>query len=509
MRKIILAAFAVSMLCFGFSKTVAASVIGTNVVGLGGLGVAQDGFNATRDLSNGLDWLDWSFTTDRSYNYVTDNLLGSGQILDGWRYANSTDFSNLGISAEIPTSHFDNFGGIPAPQQLVDLAFLLGITSPDVGDDRSIAIFDNLPEESREGVRLGGITLFHGGDSIFDVPLSTGTINFFQDVTKDFSIIQLGSALVRENGVSPVPEPTTLIIYALGLVGMGAMRRRRFKAIWVLTFKIMLGPLFFVIVSSTTNAGPIGFSIISQEQSSQSETRLYRIDLATGVSSDLGNMSFDDAEGMAFLDDQLFAIGGTVDEFWNVTSPSGLFVGNTGSRDGADAGLAYDRTTSKLYNLNAGPSDSTLYEINPLTGAATLVGIGAFSADGFAIDGNGNAFAINAGGQNRLYSVNLITGSMAIVGSLGTGPTNKESGLSFDVDDVLWGISDAGEIFTIDTLTGLLSLHAQATIGGVPFSGFESLAILIAETPIPEPSTIAIFVFGLAGLGVMRRRRTT
>ncbi len=60
---------------------------------------------------------------------------------------------------------------------------------------------------------------------------------------------------------------------------------------------IVAATFVFGPVTSTSHASLVGFSIISQQQSGQAETRLYSIDLMTGVTNDLGIIGFDDAEG--------------------------------------------------------------------------------------------------------------------------------------------------------------------------------------------------------------------
>ncbi len=57
-----------------------------------------------------------------------------------------------------------------------------------------------------------------------------------------------------------------------------------------------------------------------------------------------------------------------------------------------------------------------------------------------------------------------------------------------------------GQLFTIDPLT------AAASLIGV--NGISNLDIAFSPSVVPEPSTLALFVIGLAGLGFSMRRRT-
>ncbi|MCH8236467.1 MAG: S8 family serine peptidase, partial [Chloroflexi bacterium] len=140
--------------------------------------------------------------------------------------------------------------------------------------------------------------------------------------------------------------------------------------------------------------GPYAFSI-----QSNGDDQLYRIDLTTGSTQSMGAaMGLNDAEGLTMMPNgTLLAIGGSVDELWNVTSPPGSFIGATGSRTGSDAGLDYSEAGSALYNLNAGLGASSLYRVNPNNGAIALIGNSTISADNIAIDKNANAYAIDGG----------------------------------------------------------------------------------------------------------------
>ncbi|THB80968.1 MAG: hypothetical protein D3926_04570, partial [Desulfobacteraceae bacterium] len=218
--------------------------------------------------------------------------------------------------------------------------------------------------------------------------------------------------------------------------------------------------------------GPFAFSI-----QSNGDDRLYRINLHTGFATPLGDpMGFGDAEGLAYgPGDTLYAVGGYIDQLWNVTSPPGALIGSTGSRDGADAGLDY--YNGHLYNVNSTGPASTLYRINPDTGVANHVGTGNYFLDGLAIRSDGVTFATDFIHTDSLYQINLNTGSAALVGSLGIGDVNDMSGLAF-IGSTLYAITSAGHLYTIDTTTGGATFVADITIDGfAPAGGWEGLAI--------------------------------
>jgi hypothetical protein len=239
----------------------------------------------------------------------------------------------------------------------------------------------------------------------------------------------------------------------------------------VLTIAAVSGLL--VILGSVSFSAPYGYSVRSNV-----DDHLHRIDLPTGVATDLGAVGFTDAEGIASDGVTLWAIGGTVNELWDITTPPGFKIGDTGTRERVDAGLAYDSTTGKLYNLQGDNGGSTLYEINPTTGAATQIGTDTHFGDGLAINSSGVAYTADLIFSAKLYSVNLTTGAFTEVGDLGLG--NGQLGLGFDASDNLWGVGSDGDVYSINTGTGAATVVAQTTLGGSPIDGFEGLDCMVS-----------------------------
>lgn len=258
--------------------------------------------------------------------------------------------------------------------------------------------------------------------------------------------------------------------------------------------KKFIGLAILACVSGSAIAGPIGYSVRSNQ-----DDHLLQIDLATGVATDLGAINFGDAEGLAFgPGGQLYAIGGSVNELWNITTTPGSLIGSTGTRNGTDAGLAYYNGT--MYNINGSGSGSSLYTVNLATGATTLVGSSLEFGDGLAIDLNGNAFAIDAIFDDALFSVNLGTGASTFVGGLGLGNVSAQSGAAFDASGTLYSLIN-DSIYTIDTTTGAATFVSAITLNGNQVGGFEGLAI----DAVPEPTTMALL--GAGALAMMRKRR--
>jgi V8-like Glu-specific endopeptidase len=235
--------------------------------------------------------------------------------------------------------------------------------------------------------------------------------------------------------------------------------------------RVWNGTVMYEVIDSSSNNPPFAFSIRSNV-----DHRLYRINLMTGEATPMGGpMAFTDAEGMAMgPNGTIYAIGGTVGELWNVTSPPGAKIGDTGPRSGIDAGL--DFYNGVLYNMNGASGSSTLYRVNPATGAAAAVGTTNVFLDGLAIRHDGAAYGVDWIFSDSLYRVNINTGATALVGPLGLGNVSAQAGLSF-IGDALWAITSTGEIYHLDTATGAATQVAEVTIAGSKAGGWEGLAI--------------------------------
>jgi hypothetical protein len=153
-------------------------------------------------------------------------------------------------------------------------------------------------------------------------------------------------------------------------------------------------------------------------------------------------------------------------------TPTGNWTGMTGTADG-----------STLYASSSDCGvESYLYEIDPATGALTL--IGPMRAGSCMID-----IAINAAGEmygvdivdDSLYMIDTATGAATYIGSTGAS-ANYAQGLDFDctTGTLYWAAyTSSGEMRTIDTGTGMSTL-----VGGFPGGNeVDCLAIVGGEPP--------------------------
>ncbi len=140
-------------------------------------------------------------------------------------------------------------------------------------------------------------------------------------------------------------------------------------------------------------------------------------------------------------------------------------------------GMAYDLAGDTLFLSNR--VDDRLYTVDQLTGAATPVGnegdIGADQPHGLAYDPNADVLYMSDVATNQLFSVDPDTGVGTLIGPFG-GPFGQVEGLGFDpVTNTLFGLMGINdELITIDTSTGAASTLFELPSGdwnGLTYDG--------------------------------------
>lgn len=130
-------------------------------------------------------------------------------------------------------------------------------------------------------------------------------------------------------------------------------------------------------------------------------------------------------------------------------------------------GLAWDPSTKTLY-ASTSSNDPTLSNglliINTTTGVGTPVanvfgGVGS-PVVAITVSSTGAMFGWNEGSDD-LSSIDKITGLQTVVS--GSGLNTSEEGMAFDATDILWYVNGGGDIYTVNTATGLLT--AAGNIG--------------------------------------------
>ncbi len=164
----------------------------------------------TVDVTNGLEYLDLTMTTDISYDDMVSMHLASGGLYDGWRHATRVEYFALIASAGI---EIDGFQVSPAGnvQLLLDS---LGETFDVFGDGTVAQGITGTAHGVNEHL-ANSIGFFRNFDTNELEPIAKG-----HSVLDNVASAEHGHFLVRA-----VPAPSSAAI--LGMTGILATRRRR------------------------------------------------------------------------------------------------------------------------------------------------------------------------------------------------------------------------------------------------------------------------------------------
>jgi hypothetical protein len=255
------------------------------------------------------------------------------------------------------------------------------------------------------------------------------------------------------------------------------------------------------------------------------------LDLVSGAFHQIGPDTPEGETGLvpgpnaAFL---TLTVSGNLDSINPATGVTTV-VGPTGLGDcslptspcGPTAANSLVRLGGTVYATDLG---NDLYTVNPLTGAATLIGPTGIPAVPPNLldtnpDGSFNAFneALFSAGNNlyatfdvitvnfnpftvtpvispNLYRIDPSTGQATLV-----GPTALTIGAVVDVDGIFYAFkNNTKQVVTLNLANGNTSV----------VSGFDPAAGLIAgASPVPEPASLLLAGVGLAALGVCGLRR--
>ncbi len=212
---------------------------------------------------------------------------------------------------------------------------------------------------------------------------------------------------------------------------------------------------------------------------------------------------------------QLFGVDGLsgnhISTLYSINPATGatVAIGSTGLFLNA-LGFGLNPATSLPALYAAGGSATTgggtVVTLNTSTGAATLVGANSNNSSGdFAFSPSGVMFATitgaNSGETDRLVTVNLLTGAESIIGD--TGKLGV-FGLAF-VDNNLYALDDIGrDLLLINTTTGHATVLADTLVNwkGATSPGPEGPPI-----NLPEPCSLALLAAGSVAVGLRRSLR--
>lgn len=176
----------------------------------------------TRDTNTGLDWLDWTVTTNISFNSMVPKLLAGGTFA-GWRYA---------TEAEVATLYFTS-AGINTNDAIADCA-------------ADILALQALLGQTNSGGTLGGAGFaFRYSTAMYDIHGGLGLITTGLAVRTQDGPYSLASAYTGDGSsvdwfasdhighilVQAIPEPGSIILPLLPLATIFSQRRKKVNSI--------------------------------------------------------------------------------------------------------------------------------------------------------------------------------------------------------------------------------------------------------------------------------------
>ncbi len=227
------------------------------------------------------------------------------------------------------------------------------------------------------------------------------------------------------------------------------------------------------------------------------DRKLYSLDLATGVATELGATGFSKMEGLAVnAAGEIYGVNPATAQLvkCSVTTGACAAVGLlTGlPQVQANAGLAFSSTGALYLAVNA-----VIYRVDPATGATTALGNTGPAISGLAGVSPTAACASGIYGlggnsdRGKFYCINITNGNAVLLGTVGVAPL--DSGLDGDLTTgLVWGISndDPSQVYAINTTSLAISNTHTVTLAGKAIGGFESLAVARTTTTEVPPVVV-------------------
>jgi hypothetical protein len=214
-----------------FTRFITASAVSVTLAFSSAAAVASpvfiDNNTYTTDTISGLDWLDVTQTTNRSYTDVSGQF-GVGGDFEEYRYATGSQFIQLVNNATDTATTSNNYGQVTYtnPVKLRALITLLGMTnSPFEGYERSFGLLGDT-----QGSKVWNAVL-----AVFLQQESYTSTAHNQEVEQGAVAGYVGSFLVRDTqftdpNQSAVPIPAAAFMFAPALLGFLGFRRRKMQA---------------------------------------------------------------------------------------------------------------------------------------------------------------------------------------------------------------------------------------------------------------------------------------
>ncbi len=236
-------------------------------------------------------------------------------------------------------------------------------------------------------------------------------------------------------------------------------------------------------------------------------TTLITINPTTGAGALVGNQNYGDFPfGLADYNGKLYTLNQSTDEILELSTANGSTVNSVGVGVNVtgEGSMAFNSAGTLLFSVSSGGLGA-LYS-STLNGSSTLINSAMNpSLDGLDFAPGGTLYGISqsSGGIISLYTIDPGNGNTTLVGDTGiNAATDPVAGFAIRSDGAMFA-AVGRSLYSIDAGTG-----AGTFIGVTGYDKISGLTFLEeGGGQVPEPSTWALMLSGLAGLAFRKLRR--